>query len=219
MPRSTFTCRAGTDRTVTRCATSRLSSCLPTCSSGTRDRKKGYLRRQRIASFSVDHLLLQPGVYVSRIDRCRCRPTSPATFDLRLDGSHKEPVMNTAEGQITETWSHVPAQPCRVVEPHRLLWAYGLPDGFLPRCLGERRRRRSCRSSASSSSSSPASRAISPVPLRRNVATTSIKTFPWRSRLRRHPHRHLAKSRISTKSTASGASAPSSTAPPSKSRE
>ena len=30
---------------------------------------------ERIASFSVDHLLLEPGVYVSRIDRSgdRCR--------------------------------------------------------------------------------------------------------------------------------------------------
>ena len=52
---------------------------------------------ERIASFSVDHLLLEPGVYVSRIDRDPATGTAVTTFDLRLTTPNKEPVMNTAE--------------------------------------------------------------------------------------------------------------------------
>lgn len=57
---------------------------------------------ERIASFSVDHLLLEPGVYVSRIDprsgdRC-CRHH----VDLRLTTPNKEPVVNTAECHTIE---------------------------------------------------------------------------------------------------------------------
>lgn len=33
---------------------------------------------ERIASFSVDHLLLEPGVYVSRIDRDPATPVPPS---------------------------------------------------------------------------------------------------------------------------------------------
>lgn len=33
---------------------------------------------ERIASFSVDHLLLEPGVYVSRIDRDPATPVLPS---------------------------------------------------------------------------------------------------------------------------------------------
>ena len=52
---------------------------------------------ERIASFSVDHLLLEPGVYVSRIDRDPATGAAVTTFDLRLTTPNKEPVMNTAE--------------------------------------------------------------------------------------------------------------------------
>lgn len=51
---------------------------------------------ERIASFSVDHLLLEPGVYVSRIDRDPATGAAVTTFDLRLTTPNKEPVMNTA---------------------------------------------------------------------------------------------------------------------------
>ena len=57
---------------------------------------------ERIASFSVDHLLLEPGVYVSRIDRDPATGTAVTTFDLRLTTPNKEPVMNTAE---CHTWA------------------------------------------------------------------------------------------------------------------
>ena len=57
---------------------------------------------ERIASFSVDHLLLEPGVYVSRIDRDPATAAAVTTFDLRLTTPNKEPVMNTAECHTIE---------------------------------------------------------------------------------------------------------------------
>lgn len=47
---------------------------------------------ERIASFSVDHLNLWPGIYVSRIDRSG--ETSVTTFDLRITAPNKEPVID-----------------------------------------------------------------------------------------------------------------------------
>lgn len=50
---------------------------------------------ERIASFTIDHLRLQPGVYVSRKDRVG--EETVTTFDLRLTRPNMEPVINTAE--------------------------------------------------------------------------------------------------------------------------
>lgn len=50
---------------------------------------------ETIASFTVDHLKLLPGVYVSRKD---CTGTDiVTTFDIRMTRPNFEPVMNTAE--------------------------------------------------------------------------------------------------------------------------
>lgn len=57
---------------------------------------------ERIASFSVNHLLLEPGVYVSRIDRDPATGAAVTTFDLRLTAPNDEPVMNTAECHTIE---------------------------------------------------------------------------------------------------------------------
>ena len=48
-----------------------------------------------IPSFTIDHLRLLPGVYVSRVDSVGSETIT--TFDLRLTQPNKEPVMNTAE--------------------------------------------------------------------------------------------------------------------------
>lgn len=48
-----------------------------------------------IASFTVDHLRLLPGVYVSRIDRIGTEAVT--TFDIRMTAPNREPVINTAE--------------------------------------------------------------------------------------------------------------------------
>ena len=49
----------------------------------------------KIASFTVNHLVLEPGVYVSRKDKVGSEVLT--TFDLRMTTPNKEPVMNTAE--------------------------------------------------------------------------------------------------------------------------
>jgi S-ribosylhomocysteine lyase len=55
---------------------------------------------ERIASFTINHLLLEPGVYVSRKDHVGVEVLT--TFDLRLTKPNVEPVMSTAEAHTIE---------------------------------------------------------------------------------------------------------------------
>ena len=55
---------------------------------------------EKIASFTVNHLNLVPGVYVSRKDTVGQEVLT--TFDLRMTTPNKEPVMNTAEMHTIE---------------------------------------------------------------------------------------------------------------------
>ncbi len=55
---------------------------------------------EKIASFTVNHLTLLPGVYVSRVDRIGAEAVT--TFDLRMTAPNREPVMNTAEVHTIE---------------------------------------------------------------------------------------------------------------------
>ena len=50
---------------------------------------------EKITSFTIDHIKLQPGLYVSRKDKIGAETVT--TFDLRLTKPNDEPVMNTAE--------------------------------------------------------------------------------------------------------------------------
>ena len=50
---------------------------------------------EKIASFTIDHMKLQPGIYVSRQDKVGAEVLT--TFDLRMTSPNEEPVMNTAE--------------------------------------------------------------------------------------------------------------------------
>ena len=50
---------------------------------------------EKIASFTVNHLDLYPGIYVSRKDNVNGNVIT--TFDLRMTKPNDEPVMNTAE--------------------------------------------------------------------------------------------------------------------------
>lgn len=50
---------------------------------------------KKIASFTVNHLTLLPGIYVSRKDTVGSEVLT--TFDLRMTRPNFEPVMNTAE--------------------------------------------------------------------------------------------------------------------------
>lgn len=55
---------------------------------------------EKIASFTVNHLDLLPGVYVSRKDHVGQETLT--TFDLRMCAPNREPVMNTAEMHTIE---------------------------------------------------------------------------------------------------------------------
>ncbi|MDO4632339.1 MAG: S-ribosylhomocysteine lyase [Eubacteriales bacterium] len=55
---------------------------------------------EKIASFTINHLSLQPGVYVSRKDHIGAETIT--TFDLRMTSPNEEPVMNTAEMHTIE---------------------------------------------------------------------------------------------------------------------
>ena len=55
---------------------------------------------EKITSFTVNHLNLEPGVYVSRKDAVSHETVT--TFDLRMTAPNKEPVMNTAEVHTLE---------------------------------------------------------------------------------------------------------------------
>ena len=50
---------------------------------------------EKITSFTIDHLKLQPGLYVSRKDKVGTEIVT--TFDIRITRPNIEPVMNTAE--------------------------------------------------------------------------------------------------------------------------
>lgn len=55
---------------------------------------------EKIASFTVNHLTLLPGIYVSRKDVVGSEVIT--TFDLRMTRPNFEPVMNTAEVHTLE---------------------------------------------------------------------------------------------------------------------
>lgn len=55
---------------------------------------------EKITSFTINHLKLLPGVYVSRKDRAG--DAAVTTFDIRMTRPNFEPVMNTAEVHTIE---------------------------------------------------------------------------------------------------------------------
>ena len=55
---------------------------------------------EKITSFTIDHIRLISGLYVSRIDQVEGHPVT--TFDIRMTSPNDEPVMNTAEVHTIE---------------------------------------------------------------------------------------------------------------------
>lgn len=55
---------------------------------------------EKIASFTVNHITLEPGIYVSRKDHIGAEVIT--TFDLRVTSPNDEPVLNTAEVHTIE---------------------------------------------------------------------------------------------------------------------
>ena len=58
---------------------------------------------EKIASFTIDHLKLLPGVYVSRKDKVGQQVIT--TFDIRMTRPNFEPVLNTAE--VHTSWRNI----------------------------------------------------------------------------------------------------------------
>lgn len=86
---------------------------------------------EKITSFTIDHIKLQPGVYVSRKDPVGNEIIT--TFDLRMTSPNEEPVMNTAEMHTIE---HLAATYLRnhqeFGKKNHLLWTNGMPYRLLP---------------------------------------------------------------------------------------
>lgn len=55
---------------------------------------------EKITSFTIDHIRLKPGIYVSRKDPAGSETVT--TFDIRMTSPNDEPVMNTAEVHTIE---------------------------------------------------------------------------------------------------------------------
>lgn len=55
---------------------------------------------EKITSFTIDHIKLVPGIYVSRKDPVGSEIIT--TFDIRMTSPNDEPVMNTAEMHTIE---------------------------------------------------------------------------------------------------------------------
>ena len=102
---------------------------------GTQQRKisekerKEEITMEKIASFTIDHIKLQPGVYVSRKDKVG--DSTVTTFDLRMTSPNEEPVMNTAEMHTIE---HLGATFLRnhkdFWRQDSILWTDGLQNRF-----------------------------------------------------------------------------------------
>ena len=83
---------------------------------------------EKITSFTINHIDLEPGVYVSRKDRYGSAVIT--TFDLRMTAPNREPVMNTLFSRtrpfISAPWAAAPASICfsqATIPPGRsLLW-------------------------------------------------------------------------------------------------
>ena len=55
---------------------------------------------EKITSFTIDHIKLLPGVYVSRKDKVGAETVT--TFDLRMTAPNREPVMGTGQMHAME---------------------------------------------------------------------------------------------------------------------
>ena len=79
---------------------------------------------EKIASFTVNHLTLLPGIYVSRKDYVGQETIT--TFDIRMTRPNFEPVMNTAE---IHTIEHLAATYLRNDEQYKEKVVYFGPMG------------------------------------------------------------------------------------------
>ena len=82
----------------------------------------------KITSFTINHLKLLPGVYVSRKDKAG--DTTVTTFDIRMTRPNFEPVMNTAEVHTIEHLAPPSSETTPSTRPCALLRPHGCRTGF-----------------------------------------------------------------------------------------
>ena len=84
---------------------------------------------EKITSFTIDHIKLQPGVYVSRKDPVGNSVIT--TFDIRMTSPNEEPVMNTAELHTIELLAATFLRNHREFGPKMIYWGpMGCRTGF-----------------------------------------------------------------------------------------
>ena len=84
---------------------------------------------EKITSFTIDHIKLQPGVYVSRKDPVGNSVIT--TFDIRMTSPNEEPVMNTAELHTIEHLAATFLRNHREFGPKMIYWGpMGCRTGF-----------------------------------------------------------------------------------------
>ena len=84
---------------------------------------------KKIASFTIDHIKLQPGIYVSRKDHIGADTIT--TFDLRMTSPNEEPVMNTAELHTIEHLAATFLRNHKEFGPKMIYWGpMGCRTGF-----------------------------------------------------------------------------------------
>ena len=90
----------------------------------------------KIASFTVNHLDLIPGVYVSRKDYVGKEVLT--TFDLRMTAPNREPVMNTAELHAMEHLAATFLRNHKEFGPKMIYWGpMGCRTGFYLLLVGD----------------------------------------------------------------------------------
>ena len=126
---------------------------------------------EKIASFTIDHIKLQPGLYVSRKDRIGAE--SVTTFDLRITSPNDEPVMNTAEIHAMEHLGATYLRNNELWKDHVIYFGpMGCRTGFYLLLAGDLSSEAILPLVRDASSSSQSMRARSPVPLPGTAATT-----------------------------------------------
>ena len=85
----------------------------------------------KITSFTIDHIRLVPGIYVSRKDTVSGAVIT--TFDIRMTSPNDEPVMNTAEVHTIEhlgaTFLRNPTRLTKIGSSISVLW--GAAQAFI----------------------------------------------------------------------------------------
>ena len=86
---------------------------------------------KKIPSFTVNHLTLRRGVYVSRQDRVGDEIVT--TFDVRMKAPNREPALHVnAIHTMEHLAANLPAQSPRLGRSRDLIRDQWLPDGKLP---------------------------------------------------------------------------------------